>query len=184
MRFKTEIKFAVLAAAGLAAWTMLAWKLGWHDTDFTHAQHGKKVAGAVSILCVWLAVRERRQRQGGWINFGEGFRTGVIVGAIAAFVNGAFLAYYSHVLNPGWLQRGWEWQKAGLIAAGAKDTDLGRPEAIATASQKLLYQLLLDPIGKVMVGVILATAVAALLRRKPPEDEEAETRSPAPPAAS
>lgn len=180
MRFKTEIKFAVLAAAGLAAWTLLAWKLGWHDTDFTHAQHGKKVAATVSILCVWLAVRERRARQGGFINFGEGFQSGVIVGVIAAFLNGAFLAYYSQVLNPGWLQRGWEWQKAGLIAAGAKDADLGRPEAIATASQELLYQLLLDPIGKIMVGLILATAIAGLLRRK---REEEDNGSPAPPAA-
>lgn len=181
MRFKTEIKFAVLSATLLTAWTLLAWKLGWHDTDFTLAQHGKKVAATVSILCVWLAVRERRQRQGGFINFGEGFRTGVIVGVIAAFLNGAFLSYYSRVLNPGWLQRGWEWQKAGLIASGAKEADLGRPEAIATASQKLLYQLLLDPIGKIMVGIILATAVAGLLRRK--REEETKSGSTAPPSA-
>ncbi len=170
MRWRTEIKFGVLTAAGLAAWTLLAWQLGWHDRDFTNAQHGKKIAGALFALGLWLAVRERRTRQGGWINFSEGFQTGVVVCAIAAFLNGAFLAVYSRALNPGWLQRAWEWQKAGLIAAGAKESELGRPEAIATASQKLLYQLLLDPMGKVMVGMILATAVAALLRRKQPAE--------------
>ena len=54
--------------------------------------------------------------------------------------------------------------------------ELGRPEAIATASQNLFYQLVLDPIGKVMVGLILATAVAAMLRRKPPEETAGESR--------
>ncbi len=176
MRWRTEIKFGVLTAAGLAAWTLLAWKLGWHDRDFTNAQHGKKIAGGVFALGLWLAVRERRARQDGWVNFGEGFQTGVIVCAIAAFLNGAFLALYSRVLNPGWLQRAWEWQKAGLIAAGAKESELGRPEAIANASQRIEFQMLLDPIGKVMVGMILATAIAALLRRKRPEETEAEAR--------
>ena len=176
MRWVTEIKFGLLAALGLAAWTLLAWKLGWHDQDFTNAQHGKKVAAAAFALGVWGAVRERRASQAGWLNFGEGFRTGVLVCAITAFINGAFLAAYSRVLNPGWLQRAWEWQKAGLIAAGAKESELGRPEAIATASQNLFYQLVLDPIGKVMVGLILATAVAAMLRRKPPEETAGESR--------
>lgn len=172
MRWRTEIKFGVLTTAGLVAWTLLAWKLGWHDRDFTNAQHGKKLAGAMFALGVWLAVRERRARQDSWLNFDEGFRTGVIVCAIAAFLNGAFLAVYSRVLNPGWLTRAWEWQKAGLIAAGAKESELGRPEAIATASQRLEFQLLLDPIGKVLVGLFLAAAVAALLRRKRPEEAE------------
>ena len=169
MRFKSEIKFAVLGVLVLAGYTLLAWQLGWHDKDFTNAQHGKKIAGAVFVVSIWLAVRERRDRQqGGFIKFGEGFQTGVIVSAVAAFLNGAFTAFYSHVLNPGWLQRAWEWQKAGLVAEGAKDFDLGRPEAIATASQKLIFQLLLDPLGQIIMGLILTTAIAAILRQKPP----------------
>lgn len=173
MRHKSEIKFALLAVLILAGWTILAWRLGWHDRDFTLAQHGKKVAAAAFALGIWLAVRERRdRRQGGWIDFGEGFQTGMVVSVIAAFLNGAFIAFYSRVLNPGWLQRAWEWQKAGLIAAGAKESELGRPEAIANASQRIEYQLLLDPIGKVVVGMIIATAIAAILRRKPPEERD------------
>ncbi len=183
MRWKTEIKFGVLAAAGLAAWTLLAWKFGWHDQDFTHAQHGKQVAVVVFVGCLWLAVRERRDRwQDGFIEFGEGFQTGMIVSAIAAFLNGAFFAFYSRVLNPGWLQRAWEWQKAGLLAAGAKEQEIGRHEAIANSSQMLVSQLLFDPIGKIIMGMILATAVAAVLRRKRSDEELAENGSIAPPA--
>lgn len=172
MRMKTEIKFALLAVLGLVAWTLLAWQLGWHNDHFEHAQHGKKVGAAVFALCIWLAVRERRERQGGWIALGEGFQTGLLVTAIAAFLSGAFLACYSRVLNPGWLQRAWEWQKAGLLAAGAKEQELGRHEAIATTSQMLVYQLLLEPIRTVIMGLILTTAIAAALRRKPPGAEE------------
>lgn len=171
MRFKSEIGFGVLTALGLAAWTLLAWRLGWHERDFTHAQHGKKVAFALTVAGMWLAVRARRARQSGWINFSEGLQSAVVVSAVAAFLNGAFAAFYSRVLNPGWMARAWEWQKAGLIAAGAKDSELNRPEAIANASQTLLFQLLMDPIGKVLVGLVLATAVAALLRRKRPDAE-------------
>lgn len=171
MRFKSEIKFAVLGALVLAGYTLLAWQLGWHDKDFTHAQHGKKIAGAVFAASTWLAVRDRRdRRQGGFIDYGDGIQTGVIVSAITAFLNGAFIAFYSRVLNPGWLQRAWEWQKAGLVAAGAKDSELGRPEAIATASQKLIFQLLLDPLGQIIMGLILTTAIAAVLRRRQPEE--------------
>ena len=172
MRIKTEIKFALLAVLGLAAWTLLAWQLGWHNDQFEHAQHGKKIGPAVFALCIWLAVRERRERQGGFIALGEGFQTGLTVSAIAAFLSGAFIAFYSRVLNPGWLQRAWEWQKAGLIAGGAKEQELGRPEAIASTSQMLVYQLLLEPIGKVIMGLILTAAIAAVLRRKPPGTEE------------
>jgi multisubunit Na+/H+ antiporter MnhB subunit len=180
MRFKSEIGFGVLTALGLAAWTLLAWRLGWHDRDFTHAQHGKKVAFALTVAGMALAVRTRRERQAGCINFAEGFQSAVVVCAVAAFLNGAFTAFYSRVLNPGWLARAWEWQKAGLLAAGAKESELNRPEAIATASQTLLFQLLMDPIGKVLVGLALAAAVAGLLRRKRPEaDAESEPAKPA-----
>lgn len=172
MRIQTEIKFALLAVLGLAAWTLLAWQLGWHTDKFELAQHGKKVGPAVFALCLWLAVRERCERQGGFIEFGEGFQTGMIVSAIAAFLNGAFIAFYSRVLNPGWLQRAWEWQKAGLVASGAKEYEIGRHEAIANTSQMLVSQLLLEPIRTVIMGMILATAVAAVLRRKPPSAED------------
>jgi len=177
MRFKSEIKFAVLAVLALAAYTLLAWQLGWHDQDFTHAQHGKKIGGIAFAGGIWLAVRERRdRRQGGFIEFGEGFQTGIVVSAAAAFLNGAFTAFYSHVLNPGWLQRAWEWEKAGLVALGKTERELGRPEAIATASQKLVFQLLFDPLGQLIMGLILTTAIAAILRRKRPEETEAEAR--------
>lgn len=177
MRFKSEIKFAVLGVLALASYTLLAWQLGWHDQDFTNAQHGKKIAGAVFAASIWLAVRERREeRQSGFIEFGEGFQTGIVVSAVAAFLNGAFTACYSHVLNPGWLQRAWEWEKAGLVALGKTERELGRPEAIATASQTLIFQLLFDPLGQIIMGLILTTAIAAILRRRRPEETEAETK--------
>ncbi len=166
MRYKSEFGFGVLVAAGLAAWTLMAWQLGWHERDFTHAQHGKKVSFVMFALGMWLAARARRARQEGWINFTEGFQSAMVTCAVGAFLNGLFTALYSHVLNPGWLLRGWEWQKAALIAAGAKERDLHRPEAIANASQTLLFQVLMDPLGKVLVGLVLAAAVAAVLRRR------------------
>ncbi len=168
MRFKSEIKFAVLGVLLLAGYTLLAWQLGWHDKDFTNAQHGKKIAGAVFVASIWLAVRERRdRRQGGFIEFEEGFQTGMIVSAITAFGNGVFIACYNHFINPGWLQRALEWRKAGALA-GLTERELGRPEASATVSQMLVFDLLLDPIGKVLMGMILTTAIAAVLRRKQP----------------
>lgn len=179
MRFKSEIKFALFAVLGLAAWTLLAWQLGWHEQDFTLAQYGKKVAVVVFALCLWLAVRERRdRRQGGFIEFGEGFQTGMVVSVIAAFLNGAFIAFYSRVLNPGWLQRAWEWQKAGLLAGGAKEAEVGRHEAIAHVSQQLVFQLFLEPVRTIIMGMILTTAVTGILRRKREADEPA---GPAPP---
>lgn len=177
MRFKAEIKFALVAVLVVAGWTLSAWQLGWHDQDFTHAQHGKQVSGVAFAVSIWLAVRDRRDRQqGGFIAFGEGFQTGMVVSAIAAFLNGAFIAVYTRVLNPGWLQRAWEWQKAGLVDAGAKDQDLGRPNAIANSSGILIFQLVLEPIGMVIMGMLLTTAIAAVLRRKP-EGETADESS-------
>lgn len=174
MRFTAEIKFGTLAAVGMAAWTLLAWRLGWHDRDFTHAQYGKHAWFVMSVGAMVLAARARRTQQAGWIDFAEGFQSAVVVCAMAAFLNGAFTAFYSRMINPGWLARAWEWQKAGLIAAGAKESELNRPEAIATASKTLLFQLLMDPIGKVLIGLVFAVAVAALLRRKRPEVEVEE----------
>ncbi|MBI5799418.1 MAG: DUF4199 domain-containing protein [Verrucomicrobia bacterium] len=167
MRFKSEIKFALLAVLVLAGYTLLAWQLGWHDKDFTNAQHAKKVAAVAFAGSIWLAVRERRERrQAGFIEFEEAFQTGMVVSAIAAFANGAFTAFYSRVLNPGWLQRAWEWEKAGLVALGKTEREMGRPNAIANFSDNLWFQLLLDPLGAVIMGMILTTAIAAVLRRK------------------
>ena len=105
------------------------------------------------------------------MQFGEGFETGVAVCVVAAFLTGAFEAFYGQALNPGWLQRAWEWKKAGMIAAGAKELEIARHEASATASQHLFFQLVLYPIGRVMFGLILAAAVAAILRHQPAAEE-------------
>ena len=87
----------------------------------------------------------------------------------AAFLNGAFFAFYSHALNPGWLQRAWDWEKAGLLAQQASEQEIGRHEAIANVSQTLVFQLLLEPLRTLIMGLILSTAVAAVMRRQPAE---------------
>ena len=63
-------------------------------------------------------------------------------------------------------RRLWEWQKAGLVAGGAKESELGRHEAIATTSQMLVSQLLLEPIRTIIMGMIITTVIAGILRRK------------------
>jgi hypothetical protein len=50
--------------------------------------------------------------------------------------------------------------------------ELGRHEAIATASQLPVFQLVLEPIRTAIMGLILSAAIAALLRRKDPNAPE------------
>ena len=167
------MKFALLAVGLLVAWTLLAWQAGWHERDFAIAQRGKFVAVAAFALSLWLAVRARREgAQGGFLRFGEGFETGLRVSVIAAFLSGGWNVFYGQVLNPGWLARAWDWQKAGLLATGVTKEELGRHEAIATASQLPVFQLVLEPIRTAIMGLILSAAIAALLRRKDPNAPE------------
>ena len=62
MRFKTEIKYDLLAVLGVMGWTFLAWQMGWHTDNFEPAKHGKQVAGVIFAGCIWLAVRDRLER--------------------------------------------------------------------------------------------------------------------------
>ncbi len=48
---------AIAALYGHDDDTLLAWQLGWHDQDFTYAQHGKKVAAVAFAGSCMIAIR-------------------------------------------------------------------------------------------------------------------------------
>ena len=163
---KPEIKIGLLTGLGVCAWVLGEFALGFHTTRLELGRYTGYGAVAIPVAGIWLALRGRRTRQGGWLAFGEGFRAGMTVSVLCAVIAAVFLAAYNQIINPGWMQNAWKLEKARLERAGATEQQLAKQETLMKLSGSALGPFVLELPRTVMMGMVITVAGALALRRE------------------
>lgn len=135
----------LLAAAGVAAWTMIEFTLGWHDSRADIGRYTGFIGLLAPIAAISLALLAARRARGGTLGLREGMAEGSAITAIFAVVAALFYWVYYTRINPGY-------------------NDGGTPvDPIATA--KGVFG------GSIAAGLLITAVATVVLRRRQPHPD-------------
>ena len=145
------------------------WLLGEYITGLhgKHVEHYAKVTNfalLIPLVCTTVAMIQIKQNNfNGVISFSEGFKPGMVIATIAAFIS-AFGVFIYFQINPGFTD---------FMVDISKQNALKNGESIPKAADlaKMLYSMnsyiIQSFISAIGFGIMLAAVIALVMRNKP-----------------
>jgi hypothetical protein len=139
--------------------------------NFGNIWLGMVVGLAVSITGIVLTHREFKNNNGGYMSYGQGLISGLVMAVIAGLISGTISYMYIQFVDPSILEKMSEVQIEMLekmnFPEEQMDEAIAKMEAENTASKQLTGGLISGLVG----GFILSLIVSAFTKRTRPEFE-------------
>lgn len=169
---KIEIKHGVICGTGVCAWILVEYFLGFHDEHLAIGKFTGYLATVIPVVVLYRALKEKRAQQpDGDLATGDGLKAGLVISAIAGVITTAFFWAYKHFINPGWLDRALEFEKAQMAKAGATAEMIDRKVAVFNAMNSDEIQIVTGMIGTMVMGLAISVVLTSILKKKSPEPE-------------
>ncbi|MGZ5245013.1 MAG: DUF4199 domain-containing protein [Bacteroidia bacterium] len=158
-------KYGLLAGLAFVAWQFLEFYVGVHETPF--APFSGFLPVPLYILCLFMAIREKRAEMGGYLPFTVGLKTGLGASAIAAIVASIGVYVYNKWINPRWVLIEAEQFKQSLIKHGKTAAEV-QTNVESFINAYPFRSSLLALAGMIFMGGIITIVISATMRKKPP----------------
>ena len=169
---KIEIKYGVISGAGVCAWVLVEYFLGFHNEHLAIGKITGYLATVIPVVALFRALKEKREQQrDGDLATGDGIRSGLVISAIAAVITTPFFWAYKHVINPGWMEKALEFEKAQMAKAGASAEVIDRKVAAFNALNSDEIQIATGLIGTMVMGLAISLIITTILKKKSPDPE-------------
>ena len=120
-----ELKYGLLAAAGMSGWMLAEYALGLHTTRIGIAHHTSWGTEVVLIVALWRLLRHQLYGAGRcWLPVWEGLLHGAIASLVAAMGFYIFLSVYLNTINPEFPDLYLDWSVAHMRTAGKPETEI------------------------------------------------------------
>jgi len=164
---KTAIKWGLIAGAAMIILSMITYYAGM--TQNTTLQW---LSYLLLALGVFLGTREHRDRDlGGFISYGRGLGTGVLVSLFSGLLLTVFILLFYGVIDTGALDELKRVQEDAMYERGMSDEQIEMSMKFVTPGMMALFTL---P-TMTFFGLIISLVVAAILKRnRPPFYDEQE----------
>ena len=103
---RRAITFGLLATAGVAAWTMLEFALGWHESRADVGRYTAWLALLPPVIAIVLGLRAARRDRPAGMSFGAGMAEGTAISLVFAVTVTVFYYVYFSAINPGYNDAG------------------------------------------------------------------------------
>src|SRR6185295_8673838 len=138
---KPYLKYGLIAAATGIVISMITYLLGLDKTDT--GQYIGYLNIIVIITVMAMAVKERREELGGYIEFGQAFSTATMTVLIAAAITAVYTYLYVSVINPGFreytLQKELEKMEAKGMSQEQIDLAMSYTEKFMTPTMMAIF---------------------------------------------
>ena len=169
---KIEIKYGVISGEGVCAWVLVEYFLGFHNEHLAIGKITGYLATVIPVVVLYRALKEKRDQQpDGDLATGNGIKAGLVISAIAGVITTAFFWTYKHFINPGWMDRALEFEKAQWANAGVGTEMIDRKVAAFNALNSDEIQVVTGLIGTMVVGLAISLVLTSILKKKSPGPE-------------
>jgi len=97
-------KYGLLASLGFIAYELIAWQTGLNSHHISLGYGLGYVTILIPIVILFVALRERRKSQAGWLKLREGVGTSFRVGLVMVIFTTLFMAIYITQLQPDYME--------------------------------------------------------------------------------
>ena len=125
----------------------------------------KYIGFLIFVVFLILALKEQRDKQGGFVTFGESFVAGLFYSIISAVVISIFTYLYFAILSPQMYEKILDTTKAGLVEKGLSSDQIDQTMSIMSK-----YGVLLAAVGSLFLmaifGIIVSLIGAAIFKKE------------------
>jgi hypothetical protein len=126
----------------------------------------------VLLLGIVLAQREYRQRNAGFMSYGEGLRIGALVSVIVGVLGAAFVYVYTTLIDPDTMTRTMERARTELEAKGTmSDAQIDQAMALSAKFTSGPIMLVFVIVGTLFFGFLISLITSAFVKNPKPEFE-------------
>ncbi|RZK16318.1 MAG: DUF4199 domain-containing protein [Hymenobacter sp.] len=132
----------------------------------------KYLTTIVMIVGIILAQRDFKQRNEGFMSYGQGVGIGVITSTVLGVISAIFTYVYTAFVDPEIMTRAMNKARADLEAKGnLSDAQIDQAMALSSkfTSGPILWVLVI--VGSIVIGLIISLITAAVLKNAKPEFE-------------
>jgi hypothetical protein len=160
-------KYGLLAGLAFSIWQYFEYSTGIYKTDF--AALSQFLPAPIYIVCIFMAIRAKRQELGGFMEFADGLKAGLGTSGIAAIVYSIANYIYNKWVNPSWvLERAGEFKKA-LLKHGTSLTDT-QAQVTEFITSYPFRSSLLALASLIFMGGLISVVIAVTMRKKQPPE--------------
>ncbi len=124
---RPEIKYGLLAGAGMCFWICAEFFLGLHASRHEIGQYSGVLSNLILLGMLYLLLRAKRDASPGRrLEVAEGIWSGVAASLIAALIVYGFAVAHNLYFDPGWIDNALDWKVARWRAQGIAETDIRR----------------------------------------------------------
>lgn len=126
----------------------------------------------VLLLGIVLAQREYRQRNAGFMSYGEGIRIGAVVSVIVGVLGAAFVYVYTSLIDPDTMTRTMERARTELEAKGTmSDAQIDQAMALSAKFTSGPIMFVFVIVGTLFFGLLISLITSAFVKNPKPEFE-------------
>lgn len=126
---------------------------------------------AVLVAGITLAMRNFKDQNSGFMNYGQGLGVGVTVSAIVGLLSGAFIYLYTTVVDPSVITRILDKARVDMEAKGLADADIDRAMVWTTKFTTAPFMFGFTVLLTLFLGLLISLLVAAFVKNPKPEFE-------------
>ena len=143
-------------------------------SDPENAQTPTAMIIGVLTFVVWIggvvmAVRDYRQSLGGFINFGQAFRTGFTTFLVIAAISAAWNFLFYSFIATDFLEKMLDFMQYAMEDAGADDSAIDMMMGIYGRVYTPGGMTLMSLLGGTMMGAVVSLIIGAVMKKSAPE---------------
>ena len=166
---KIEIKYGALIGAGVCAWVLAEFVLGFHNEHLAVGKITGYLSTLIPVVVLYRALKERRDQQpDGELGTAAGVKSGLVISAIAAVITTTFLWTYNHTINPGRMEKALEFEQAQMAKSGASAEVIARNVAAFHTLNSGGIQIITGFSSTLVMGLAISLIITAVLKKKTP----------------
>lgn len=120
------------------------------------------------IVAIVLAMKDFREKNGGFISYGEGLGLGTLTSAVLGLLSSAFTIFYIQFIDSNMLTQSLDQMREELETKGMDDAQI---EQALEVSQKFMspgIMFVMVIFGYLIMGFIFSLIIAAIMRKEKP----------------
>jgi hypothetical protein len=160
---RVALKFGVLASIVIMVYTTIINVSG---------QSQNKVLSSLSfvfmIVAIVLAMKEFREKNKGFMTYGEGLGLGTLVSAIMGLLGSAFGMFYIQFIDNTLLTQSMDQVREDMERRGMDDSQIDQAMELSQKFMSPGVVFVMGVFGYLIMGFIVSLVVAAIIRREKP----------------
>jgi hypothetical protein len=165
---KPSLKYGLMLGGILAAVPLIFFALGIEKEEIMQTISGFLNVGIAAVI-VFLGIRETREIQGnGFISFGTGFSTGMMISMIGGAISAAFTYLYFTIINPGMVTYIKLKQEEKMMEGGMSDADLEKFSGTMDFWTNPGIMSAFSFLVMIFLGLVLSLICAGILKKEDP----------------